>query len=1090
MPSDAPITIPVDFDPFAENASEYVLPLTEPLREMWAAAQMGTEASCSYNQSFVLALRGNLSVESIESALRQVVARHDALRLSIDNDGQQQKISGAVPIALPVIDLADLSQEAQREEIEKILEAEAVEAFDLAVAPMLRAKLVRESAASHRLIVTIHHIVCDGWSSAVFLGDLARIYAADRYGLTANLPAAVAYRDYVIGEATRSRDATARQDGDYWAGQFADSVPILDLPLDRPRPGIKTYSGATQEFRLDEALCRAIKATGAKHGCTLFVTLLAAFETLLARLSGHGDFVVGIPMAGQALLESGHLVGHCVNMIPLRCRIDQTTCFSDYLKRVRDSFLEAQSHQQLTFGSLVRRLRLSRESSRTPLVSVTFNIDKIGAPFDFGELALESVETAHRRFVNFELSVNVVDNGRDLLIEWHHNRDLYSPETIARWMKHYKRLLDAIVLDAAQRVDELPLLSEEEEERLRVHWNDTGFEYPREKLLHELFSEQAVRTPESTAVEFESERLTYHELDRRTNQLARHLAALGVRAGTFVPICAERSLEMVIGIIGILKAGGAYVPIDPDYPRQRIAYVLKEVKSPVVLSQQRLRDRLPDETGRIVDLDTGWNEIATASPHPIARTAAASDIAYVIYTSGSTGQPKGVLIPHSGICNLMLWMQHRYRLAESDALLQKTPFGFDASVWEFFAPLIAGARLVMARPGGHLDPAYLAHAIREKNISILKVVPSQLRLLLEEPSFWRCGPPLKRIFSGGEPLTSELCRALSARLPGVTLHNLYGPTETSIDATTWDCPMDDIPSSVVPIGKPIGNARVYIVNPRNRLAPIGVPGELLVGGAGVARGYLNRPDLNAEKFIADPFSTASGARVYRTGDLARYMTDGNIEYLGRMDSQVKVRGYRIELEEIESTLLQHPAVRQAAVVARTESSGEKRLVAYFVAENQNTNLVDQLRSHLRTAVPEYMVPAHFVRLAALPLTHNGKLDRRSLPPPDTIEKVSRPASVTPRTLKEELVLKLFREVLDRNDIGIHDDFFDLGGDSLMAARLMARLRAASGADLPLRNLFERPTVARLAEAIDALSWVAASNASAHQAGGNREHIEL
>ncbi|MGQ0750491.1 MAG: non-ribosomal peptide synthetase [Betaproteobacteria bacterium] len=1088
MSNDVPVTIPVDFDPFSGHAADHGVPLTEPLREMWAAAQMGNDASCSYNQTFMLRLRGPLGVESMENALRRTIERHDALRVSIDENGEQQHIAAPLEIALPLIDHSALPEESRRRALEAMVQEEAVTPFDLTVAPLLRAKLVRESQQVHRLVVTIHHIVCDGWSSAIFLGDLAAAYAADRYGLAPTLPAAVSYRDYAINEVARSADATAREDEDYWVQQFADSIPVLDLPTDKPRPGFKTYSGATQELRLDETLCSAVKATGAKHGCTFFVTLLAAFEALLARLSGQDDFVVGIPMAGQALLESGHLVGHCVNMIPLRCRADQTAPFSDHLRSVRDSFLAAQSHQQLTFGSLVRRLRLSRESSRTPLVSVTFNIDKIGAPFDFGELALDAVETAPRRFVNFELSVNVVDSGRDLLIECHHNRDLYAAETIVRWMQHYRTLLAAIVRDPGQRIDELPLLTKKEEAQLKCDWNDTYFECPRDTLLHELCSDQATRTPRNTAFEFEGERLTYEELDRRTNQLARHLLTLGVRPDTLVPLCTERSLEMVIGMIGILKAGGAYVPVDPDYPRQRIAHILQDVQAPVALSQHRLHDRLPAGCGRIVDLDAQWNEIAGSSADSVPRTANPSSIAYVIYTSGSTGRPKGVLIPHSGICNLMSWMQARYRFAESDALLQKTPFGFDASVWEFFAPLIAGARLVLARPGGHLDPAYLAQSIVHRRISILKVVPSQLSLLLEEPSFAHCAPPLKRIFSGGEPLTPELCEAVSARLPGVTLHNLYGPTETSIDATVWDCPAGAIPP-VVPIGKPVGNAQIYIVNARNRLAPIGVPGELLVGGVGVACGYLNQPELTAEKFIPDPFCGAPGSRVYRTGDLARYMTDGNVEYLGRMDSQVKLRGYRIELEEIESMLLQHPAIRQAAVVARTESSGDKRLVAYYVAEKQSTGLADQLRSHLRTAMPEYMVPTHFVQLAALPLTHNGKLDRRSLPPPDAIERMSRPAAVAPRTPKEALVLKLVRQVLGKKDIGIHDDFFDQGGDSLTAARLMARLRAASGMDLPLRNLFERPTAAQLAEALDALSW-AASSAGPTRHSGDREQIEL
>ena len=1088
MQTPAPLTIPVDFDPFADPASGTELPLTEPQKEIWAAAQMGRDASQAYNLCHALLLRGPLSQESMQAALSQVVDRHAALRIALDANGERQVPARAAELPLPLTDLTHLSEAERGAEIGRILEEEATTPFDLSCAPLVRARLIRETEDRHRLVVTKHHLVCDGWSWGVMLKDLSRVYAADRQGLRPQLPTPACYADYVRRVTSEDADSPGRRDEDYWAQQYADAVPVLDLPLDRPRPPFKTYSGGCRELRLDEPLARAIKAAGARHGCTLFVTMLAALEALIARLSNQDEFVLGIPMAGQALLDNTHLVGHCVSMIPLRCTLDAGARFVDHLRAVRQRFLEAQSHQELTFGRLVRRLNVPRNPARTPLVTATFNIDRVGAPLDFGDIVLEHIENGPKRYVNFEFTANVLDNGRDLVVIGEYNTDLYTSQTIDRWLDYYKRLLEAVATDPEQRIDELPLLSEDERHRLIHGWNDTAAEIDRDRLLHQLFERQVARTPGALALLAGDERLTYRDIERRSNQLAHRLQHSGVERDTVVPLAVERSVEMVIGMLGILKAGGAYLPIDPELPEQRIAYMLEEARAPVVLTQSHLVARLPPHTARVLSLDDDWPSIEAEPADAPPPQATPDSLAYVIYTSGSTGRPKGVLIPHAAISNHMQWMQRAYPLQPSDAVLQKTGFGFDASVWEFFAPLMAGARIVMVRPGGELDPAYLAEVILAHGVSRLQLVPSQLRLLLEEAAFWCCAPPLKHVFCGGEPLTPELCAEFQQRLPHAALHNLYGPTETTIDSTAWDCPRDVVPP-VIPIGRPIHNVRAYIVNPRLQLAPTGVTGELLIGGAGLARGYLDRPELTAEKFLRDPFLDEHDARVYRTGDRACYLPDGNIQYLGRIDAQVKVRGYRIEPGEIEAAILQHPLVRQAAVVAREDAPGDKRLVAYYVAENQTPELVDQLRSRIRTTMPAYMVPACFVPLAALPLTRNGKLDRRALPPPGAPEIGSMQPVVAPRTAPEMLVASVFREVLSRENVGIHHDFFELGGDSLMAARLMARLRAVSGMDLPLRVLFERPTVAELAEAVDALKWVADSGAP--QSGSpERERIEL
>ena len=1083
MRGTVPLT-PVDFDPFAEAEVAAALPLTEPQREMWGAIQMGDEASCAYNQCYSLTLRGTLLADSLQSALRQVMDRHDALRASIDVNGERQEIAASSQIALPVIDLSHHSLQSRAAEIARILHAETTQPFDLAAGPLLRARLIREAADSHRLIVTVHHIVCDGWSSAVLFSDLALIYAADRHGLRAQLPAAAPYRDYVVREAARADDAPARADEDYWAGQYADAIPVLDLPLDRARPGIKTYNGARRDLRLDESLYRALKKAGAQHGCTPFVTLLAGYETLISRLSGQQDFVIGVSMAGQALLDNGHLVSHCVNMIPLRCRIEPAATFVDQLKRVRHVFLEAQSHQSLTFGSLVRRLNVPRDPGRTPLVSTTFNLDKIGAPFDFGDLALESVESHPKRFVNFEIAVNVVDTGRDLTLECEYNTDLFTSATIERWLGHYRVLLEAIASDPGQRIDELPLLTDAERRRVLIEWNDTDTDYPASARVHELFEAQVERTPARTALTAGATTLSYAELDTRATRIAQALRSRGIRRGQRVGVCLERGADMLAAVLGTLKAGAAYVPLDPSFPEERLRFIAEDAQLALLVSTAHLARSfgLPRERQLLLDADTGTITSAPATRPPVdADAAQPEDPAYVIYTSGSTGKPKGVVVPHRAVVNFLASMAREPGLAADDVLVAVTTLSFDIAVLELQLPLTLGAEVVIATREEAIDGHALGSLLAHHRATVMQATPATWRLLLE--AGWKSRIPFKALV-GGEAMPKDLADQLIAR--GVELWNLYGPTETTVWST---CTRITDTSSGITIGKPIANTTVRILDAQKNLCPIGVPGELCIGGVGVTLGYWNRPELTADRFIPDPFSTAPGATLYRTGDRARWRNDGTLEHLGRLDFQVKLRGFRIEVGEIEAGIARHPAVREVAVIAREDVPGDKRLVAYLVAENPPADLADQLRALVRTAMPEYMVPAHFVTLEALPLTHNGKLDRKALPAPAGGEAAPSRVAVAPRTPTEEMVVDVFRGVLDRTDFGVFDNFFDLGGHSLMAARIMSQLRAASGRDLPLRILFERQTVSALAEAIDALGWLASAR-QRPAVTGNRVEIEL
>ena len=878
-----PVT-PVDFDPFACEAVVAVLPLTEPQAEMWAAVQMGDEASCAYNQCFSLTLRGPLSAESMQSALTQVVVRHEALRVSIDTEGNRQKISATSQIVLPVIDLSHHSAQSRAAEIARVLQAETSQPFDLALGPLLRATLLREAGNLHRLVVTVHHIVCDGWSSAVLFSDLGRIYAADRHGLRAQLPAASPYRDYVTREVG---NAQASADQDYWAQQYAGAIPVLNLPLDRRRPATKTYNGACRNLRLDESLYRALKKAGAQHGCTLFVTLLAGFEALISRLSGQQDFVVGVPMAGQALLDNAHLVGHCVNVIPLRCQIEPAARFVAHLESVRHTFLEAQSHQQLTFGSLVRRLNVPRDPSRTPLVAATFNIDRIGAPFDFGDLALESVESPSKRFVNFDLSVNVVDTGRDLLVECEYNTDLFTPATIGRWLGHYRVLLEGIASDTGQRTDELPLLTDVERQQLLVGWSGETIDFPGQGCLHESFEAQVERAPESVAVAFEGKTLTYRELNQRANRLAHSSARERGRAG-----CPDRSVR------GALARSGCR-PLGHSQGWGRLCATRPRVSGgSLVVPTPRCGDRPNRHTAELHESvacgcrakPSAWiaigrtiSRMSDANPRSTVRP---DHLAYVIYTSGSTGKPKGVAdhapqrdpavrrppTPGSTSTTGDVWtLFHSY--------------AFDFSVWELWGALLYGGRLVVVPYWVSRSPGAFHELLVREQVTVLNQTPSAFRQLIAGRTAGARRPTVRpalrdlRRRGAGAAEPAALVRAPRRRAAAAGQHVRHHRDHRACDLPTHTPGRSGIRRGSV-IGIPIPDLRLYVLDPHGQPVPDRRAGEMYVGGAGVARGYLNRPSSppSASSPIRSLPSRERGctAPAIWRGRLA----NGDIEYLG------------------------------------------------------------------------------------------------------------------------------------------------------------------------------------------------------------------
>ncbi|HWP42477.1 MAG TPA: amino acid adenylation domain-containing protein [Blastocatellia bacterium] len=1076
-------------------------PLSYAQQRLWFIHQLAPE-SPAYNVFAALRLKGKLDAAALERALSEVVRRHESLRTTFPLRDEQpvQLIAPAAPVDLKPLDLSTLAEERREEVVRHMVTEEAHRPFNLAEGPLFRTGLLMLGEQEHILLLSMHHIISDGWSMGVLLREIATAYNAYSRGAEPVLPElTVQYVDHAVWQRQYLESGRLEAQLEYWKQQLAGAPLVMDLATDRARPAVQSLRGSGQGFALSKGLSEALSALSLQAGVTLFMTLLAAFKVLLYRYTGQPDLLVGTPVAGRNRVELEGLIGFFVNMLVLRTDLSDDPHFIDLLQRVREAMTGAQANQDLPFDRLVEQLQPARDPSYTPLFQVAFTLHKAQATVEFSGLTAQPVKIENRT-AKYDLALFMTETKEGLRGSLVYSTDLFDAASISRMIANFQVLLEAIATDPYQRISSLPFLTEGERRQLLLEWNSTRAEYPRQVNIHQQFEQQSARTPEAVAIAFAGEQITYRELNQRANQLAHHLLGMGVGREALVGICMERSIEMVVALLGVLKAGAAYVPLDPTYPLTRLSFMLEDSQAPVLLVQQRLLDRLgrahramaesrnrrlpiPDSRCKVLCLDTDWARLEDESREDPAVQIDGDLPAYLIYTSGSTGQPKGAVISHRAITNHMLWFIDRFSLKESDSVLQKTPFSFDASVWEFYAPLMTGGRLVVARPGGHQDSAYLVRTIIEQEVTILQLVPSLLQMLLEEPDLARCSS-LRHVFCGGEALMGEL-QDRFGRVLGAQLHNLYGPTEASIDVTHWACGRES-ERPTAPIGRPISNTQIYLLSRDLRPVPIGVPGELYVGGDGLARGYLNRADLTAEKFIPDPFADEAGARIYKTGDLARYLPDGNLEFLGRLDHQVKIRGFRIELGEIESALRGHEAVRDAAVVARDDSPGEKRLVAYVVAEPGENLTADQLHSHLQQVLPDYMVPPTFVLLAELPLTPNGKVDRRALPPPEEARKEMGPDFRAPRNLLELRLAQIWEDLLQVRPIGITDNFFELGGHSLLAKRLMIRIEKQLGQSLPLTLFFQEPTIAALARELGAQgAGHTASSLVAIQPRGNR-----
>ncbi|MGA2351079.1 MAG: amino acid adenylation domain-containing protein [Terracidiphilus sp.] len=1069
-------------------------PLSFTQEAMWFLSELAPE-STYYNVPITLKLRGCVNHAILERAMRSLVERHEVLRTCFICDSSvPEQVIGTAELKLSLVDLTRLQRDAQEAEIRAFAVRELASHFNLATGPLLRAHLLRLSGDEHVLVLTMHHIISDAWSNAIILRELGAAYDALAEGRALPFePAPMRFIDYAQWQRKCMTGDHLDQLLAHWKQQLGGAEQNLALPFDYPRPAIQRHIGGRETMTIEAELAEKLRSLAQTEGVTLFMLLLAVFSVLLSRYSNQRDIIVAAPTSGRDRTDLEQLVGPLINTLLLRTSLEGDPTFRDLVRRVRNLTLDAFSHQELPFEKLVEALQPHRDLAVNPLFQVMFDLQKATQTIDAStRFTMEHLDVDNT-IEKFDLTLWIDDLGADLRFRLSYNRDLFENSTARRMLRHFRRLIEAVTEDATTRISQLPLMTDVEREQMLLGgWNDTETEYPSDKCIHQLFEEQELKSPDAIAVVFEDESLSYSELNGRANQLAHYLRKLGVKPDACVAVCVERSFEMVVALMAVLKAGGAYVPLDPAYPVERLRFMLEDCAPAALLTQSHLGGLFSGSGNGLPVIDltatSAWQDLPSTNPAYDGFGLTPDHLAYVIYTSGSTGNPKGVLVHHRGVVNRLVWMQRAYELDASEAVLQKTPYSFDVSVWEFFWTLSVGARLVMARPEGHKNPAYLIAAMQQNKITTIHFVPTMLQVFLEDRDAFSI-PSLARVVCSGEALSAQLLQRFRERFPNAALHNLYGPTEAAVDVTAWSCPAD-FNQSVVPIGKPIANTRIYILDSDGQPVPVGVIGELYIAGVQVARGYLNRPELTAEKFLADHFAADADARMYRTGDLGRWLADGNIEFLGRNDFQVKIRGLRIELGEIEARLMECSAIREAVVIAREDTPGDMRLVAYYTGtEEQGEFGAEQFRSHLSASLPEHMVPAAYVRLQSLPMTPSGKLNRKALPAP----KAGAYSTCLYESPQGEIEIKLaalWAEVLKLERIGRHDNFFELGGHSLLAIRLIARVREAIQIELSLAAVFEYPTLHRFAEHAETLLWIAKGRVKKTSNGSMREQTEL
>jgi amino acid adenylation domain-containing protein len=1056
----------IDFDPFADGEILLTAPATESQKEIWLSVQMSDQSNLACLLSQSLRLKGQLNLPILQQAFQQLVIRHESLRTTFSGDGSTILIAKSIDLHWTLVDLSGLGCQDQAQQIAEYTKQSISEPFNLQHGPLFSIKVIKLNEQDHLVIFTVHHIVCDGWSFGIIMSEIAELYSALNKGIEHNLEQPEYFSEYAYLEQSKIDNLETAKTEEYWIQKFAKLPPVVDLPLDHQRPLVRTFNSACENYTLPTSLVEGLKQLGIKNGCSLTTTLLVAFEVFLFKLTGQTELVVGVPTSGQTTTGKYNLVGHCVNFLPLYSNINTDSKFSDYLKIRNSSILDDYDHQEFTFGSLLQKLSVPRDASRIPLITAVFNIDlDSGSQNNFDRLNAES-SLNRGAFSTFEFFLNGASNANGQIdLDCQYNTNLFNANTIQRRLSEFASLLTHIVEQETQPICQLSLLSTAAAQQLLVEWNQTEVDYPRDKCIHQLFEEQVAINGEAIALIFQQEQLTYAELNQRANHLANYLIALGVKPDDLVGIAIERSIETIVGILGLLKAGAAYLPIDLAYPADRVAFMLENADVSVLLTKQALVEKLPPHQLQILCLDTDWPNISAGSAVNPQNSAQPNNLAYVMYTSGSTGLPKGVCVPHQGVVRLVKSAQYTH-FDHKQVFLQLAPISFDAATFEIWGSLLNGAKLVLF-PSDKPSLTELGQIIRQQQITTLWLTAGLFHLMVDE----RIDDlqPIQNLIAGGDILSLPHVKKVLSTL-NCRLVNGYGPTEN----TTFTCchPISaESLSTSVPIGRPISNTQVYILDSLLQPVPIGIPGELYIGGDGLARGYLKLPELTAEKFIPNPFS--GSVKLYKTGDLARYQPNGDIEFLGRIDNQVKIRGFRLELGEIEAALIQHPGLREVIVIDREDRPGDKRLVAYQVTEKSANPATEQeLRAFLRSKLPDYMIPSAFVTVDNLPLTLNGKVDRRALPIPEYQRQDTNNEPVAPRDDIEIQLTAIWQRLLGVQNISIQDNFFELGGHSLIAVRLFAEIEQIWGQNLPLATLFQQQTIEELAGVLRQEEWSA------------------
>ncbi len=1040
-------------------------PLSYNQQGLWVLDRLMPGAAV-YHTPTAARLTGKLDVDALTKALQAIVERHEGLRISFQAvDGTPTQVVGDFTLEVPLIDLSENSEADRELEALTILRKEVRTPFDLSRGPLIRAILLRMHEQDHILLVTMHHIVTDGWSVGIFHRELSKLYeafAAKAPSPLTELP--IQYLDYSAWQREWLEGEVYASQLEYWKKEFATLPPALELPTDHPRPTVqahRAFRGAHHTITLSREVTRRVREACQREGVTLFMLLMAAYQILLHRYTGEEDIVVGTPIAGRQQPETEDLIGLFINSVAMRVDVSGNPTSREFLQRVKQVSLGAYAHQDLPFERLVKELQPER--THNPLFQVMFVLQSE----EILPLQLPGLKAEHFRIdnvmANFDLTLDIVEKDDELVCLFESNAGLFESDTIERMLGHFENLLKGIAAHPEEKISELPMLTETERQQLLIEWNQTQTDFPRDQSIHHLFEQQAASSNDAVAIISGDQQLSYRELNASANRLAHYLRRRGVKPDTRVGVCMHRSAQLIVSILGILKAGGAYVPLDPDYPESRLDFMLKDSQAPLLLTQTELAPQLANHRAELICVNEIPGELSHESDDNPVDITSADHLAYVMYTSGSTGKPKGVAVTHRNVVRLV--KNTNYASFSADEIfLQASTISFDASTFEIWGSLLNGAKLVLL-PAGTPSLKELADAIKRHRVTTVWLTAGLFHLMVENHLDDLSG--LRQLLAGGDVLSVPHVQKVVNGLPNCRLINGYGPTES----TTFTCcySITDLAkvNGSVPIGFPISNTVVYVLDRFMKPAPIGVPGELYIGGDGLARGYLDRPELTSERFVPDPFS-GNGGRLYRTGDLVRYRATGEIEFLGRIDNQVKVRGFRIELGEIEAALLDHPSVREAVVVARKDS-GDKHLAAYLVPRNGNLSEKD-VREFIQQRLPDHMVPSVFVTLEALPLSPVGKVDRRALPAPQDSQRSAKKGFVAPENEIELRLTGIWERVLNVRPIGTDENFFELGGHSLLAVRLFAEIEKTFGKNLPLATLFQTPTVRQLARALRDEGW--------------------